>query len=181
MASITRTVTYSRGEHGRTDLDHTITTTYRAWGELLLLVAILAWCVLIFCASREPVLVQQRGVPAAASPDDQLDAQTFAALAVYELATDDDWLQRAAIARTTLNAFPAGGDSRQFRDRRVAAGTFDPIRWQNALDAVEAVTTGDYPLPVACTRATAVVPSTATAVPGPQCVVGGLAFVEQPL
>ena len=170
MAKITRT--WQQQADGRSD---TTTTRYSFWGELILLAVVLGWSVLIFAASRQPDRL------AGDTPTAQLHSRAFAALQVYRAATQDDWLQRAAIAQATLNAFPAGGTASfsPWRDA-TAAGTFDPIRWQNALDAVDAVSSGDYPLPTACTRASSVVSSTAAARSGTQCVVGDLAFVEQP-
>lgn len=110
-----------------------------------------------------------------------------AALAVYDLADHDDWGLRAAIALTALNGFRAAD-----RVPNCAAGVgaaltqeFSPRRWQDALDAVDAVTSGSYSVsPDACTRATAVAslssvvnaetPSAARV----HCVIYDLAFVS---
>jgi len=110
-----------------------------------------------------------------------------AALAVYELADHDDWGLRGTIAATALNGFRAAD-----RVPNCAAGVavaltedFVPHRWQNALDAVDAVASGSYPIPEACARATAVVPlqslgnASAPLSIGAQCVIHGLAFIGQ--
>jgi hypothetical protein len=107
-----------------------------------------------------------------------------AALAVYELADHDDWGLRGTIAATTLNGFLAAD-----RVPNCAAGVavaltadFSARRWQDALDAVDAVVSGSYPVPNACARATAVVPLSAVSVDSPSaarahCVIYDLAFV----
>lgn len=113
-----------------------------------------------------------------------------AALAVYELAADDDWGPRATVANTVLNAFR---DASRVPD--CAAGVtkalsqqFEPARWQLALDAADAVLSGSYQAsPAACVRANAVVPlsiadgkepSTSPVLARAQCVMHELAFVE---
>lgn len=108
-----------------------------------------------------------------------------AALAVYELADHDDWGLRATIAGTALNGFR---EAKRVPD--CAAGvavalteSFSPRRWQNALDAVDAVTSGSYSVPDACARATAVAPlSSVVKADSPtaaraHCVIYDLAFV----
>lgn len=109
-----------------------------------------------------------------------------AALAVYELADHDDWGLRGTIAATALNGFRAVD-----RVPNCAAGVavaltadFDPRRWQDALDAVDAVTSGSYEIsPEACVRATAVIrlstidPRTPPAAQA-RCVLYDLAFIE---
>ncbi|WP_053057036.1 hypothetical protein [Xanthomonas perforans] len=63
----------------------------------------------------------------------------------------------------------------------LTGGDFTPRRWQEALDAVDAVGSGDYALPDSCARANAVMPADAAAFPATahaQCVMYGLAFVE---
>ncbi|MCF5992745.1 hypothetical protein L2230_24935 [Xanthomonas perforans] len=107
-----------------------------------------------------------------------------AALAVYELATVDDWSLRAGIARAALNGFATAGrvpDCAQGVAAALTGGDFTPRRWQEALDAVDAVGSGDYALPDSCARANAVMPADAAAFPATahaQCVMYGLAFIE---
>lgn len=107
-----------------------------------------------------------------------------AALAVYELADHDDWGLRGTIAATALNGFRAAD-----RVPNCAAGVavaltaeFSPRRWQDALDAVDAVASGSYSVPDACARATAVLPLSAVNADSPSsarahCVIYELAFV----
>lgn len=132
----------------------------------------------------------------AAAPADDLsvtDARICATVAAYALATGDQWDQRAVIASTTLNRFAAVGhvpDCGQALSRVVAAGV-DAHLWQASLDAVDAVLSGSYAIPVACARADTVVRSPAHPAVEPiglspvaasaaraQCVIGDLAFVE---
>ncbi|ASK94483.1 hypothetical protein KWH04_15995 [Xanthomonas campestris pv. trichodesmae] len=110
-----------------------------------------------------------------------------AALAVYELATVDDWGLRAGIARAALNGFTTAGrvpDCAEGVATVLTRDDFSARRWQDALDAVDAVDSGDYALPYSCTRANAVIPvdapaSLATTLPvAAQCVMHGLALVE---
>lgn len=108
-----------------------------------------------------------------------------AALSVYELAQENDWGLRATVAQATLNGFTLEG-----RVPDCAAGVgvalttdFEPARWQLALDAVDAVSSGSYAVsPDACARANTVVPLSAEATSPvaarAQCVIYGLAFVE---
>ncbi len=108
-----------------------------------------------------------------------------AALSVYELAQENDWGLRATVAQATLNGFTVEG-----RVPDCAAGVgvalttdFEPARWQLALDAVDAVSSGSYAVsPDACARANTVVPLSAEATSPvaarAQCVIYGLAFVE---
>jgi len=108
-----------------------------------------------------------------------------AALAVYVLADHDDWGLRGTIAATALNGFHVAD-----RVPNCAAGVavaltaeFSPRRWQDALDAVDAVASGSYPVPDACARATAVVPLSAVNADSPSaarahCVIYDLAFVQ---
>jgi len=107
-----------------------------------------------------------------------------AALAVYELSEHDDWGLRATIAFATLNGFRVANSV-----PNCAAGVavpltadFSPRRWQDALDAVDAVASGSYPVPDACARATAVLPLSAVNADSPSaarahCVIYDLAFV----
>ncbi|PWH21751.1 hypothetical protein CDO09_20125 [Xanthomonas perforans] len=104
-----------------------------------------------------------------------------AALAVYELATVDDWGLRAGIARAALNGFATAGrvpDCAQGVAAALTGGDFTPRRWQNALDAVDAVDSGDYALPDSCARANAIFPANVSPSLAVQCVMHGLAFVE---
>ncbi|WWW35621.1 hypothetical protein V8017_00275 [Stenotrophomonas rhizophila] len=108
-----------------------------------------------------------------------------AALSVYDLAQENDWGLRATVAQATLNGFSLEG-----RVPDCAAGVgvalttdFEPDRWQLALDAVDAVSSGSYAVsPDACARANTVVPLSAEATSPvaarAQCVIYGLAFVE---
>ncbi|WP_439444494.1 hypothetical protein ABWU93_11620 [Xanthomonas translucens pv. translucens] len=108
-----------------------------------------------------------------------------AAVVVYRLATADDWGLRTTLAQTALNAFAAAGGAPDCAAPVTAAlgHQFDPRRWQAALDAVDAVRSGDYtPSPAACARANAVVAADdggpAGAAARAQCVIGNLAFVQ---
>lgn len=101
-----------------------------------------------------------------------------AALAVYDLADHDDWGLRATIAFATLNGFRGAGRVPDCSTGVAIALTdgFSARRWQEALDAVDAVTSGSYSVPLACARADAVVPlSKADA--RAHCVIYDLAFV----
>lgn len=114
-----------------------------------------------------------------------------AAEVVYRLARTDDWGLRAAIATATINGYRQAGRVNDCADGVSAALTtdFSPRRWQDALEAVDAVMAGDYIVsPAACARANAVVPvasiearaGTTAGARGQraQCVIYGLAFVE---
>ncbi|MBH1555827.1 hypothetical protein I5U56_06535 [Stenotrophomonas maltophilia] len=113
-----------------------------------------------------------------------------AALAVYELASDDDWGLRATIANAALNAFHDADRVPDCAAGVTAALTqnFEPARWQLALDASDAVLSGSYQVsPAACVQANAVVPlstadgkeSSSYPVLGrAQCVMYDLAFIE---
>lgn len=124
------------------------------------------------------------------------DADTFpvtaprvcAAVAVYTQATADDWSQRAVIARAWFNR-AKGRPAVDCRTAltRVIGNNFSPIRWQQALDAVDAVASGSYPVPLACARVNTVIPPPTVARLGSplfrtgaraQCVIRDLAFVE---
>lgn len=113
-----------------------------------------------------------------------------AALAVYELATADDWALRATVANTSLNAFR---DASRVPDcapgiTKALTQNFQPARWQLALDAADAVLSGSYQVsPAACVRANAVFPlliadgkepSTSAVLTRAQCVMHDLAFIE---
>jgi hypothetical protein len=166
MAKITRS--YTLDSHG----GDSTTIRVSIWQELCFFALILLLG-LISCQNQPGAQV------AAATP---IDARTAAAIAVYTQATADDWLQRAAIAQAFLNANSSGTAPKSLSGwgwetgGAVPTGARDPIRWQNALDAVDAVSSGSYVLPPACLRATAVAKSPAPQWPGAQCVVGDLVF-----
>lgn len=115
------------------------------------------------------------------------DARICAAVAVYALAKSDAYDQRAAVANTVLNRFKqlghvpdCGGPLSDIVGRGL-----DEYRWRSALDAVDAIQSGSYALPLACVRADTVVPPTVPAgsplyraAARTQCVLSGLAFVE---
>lgn len=135
---------------------------------------------LVACAPRaEPAPIDE--------PLIVTDARICATVAVYALATTDGFDQRAAIANATLNRFKALGavpDCGGPLSDVVMRG-IDEIRWRSAQDAVDAVQSGSYPLPLACVRADTVVsPTTRVGAPllrsaaRTQCVLSGLAFVE---
>ena len=113
------------------------------------------------------------------------DTRICAAVAVYTTTTSDAWDMRAAIALASLNSFEAAGYVEDCGAplSAVLAGRFVPLRWQQSLDAVDAVLSGSYLVPDACARATAVVPLPADAVAASpvaaraQCVIHDLAFV----
>ena len=114
------------------------------------------------------------------------DTRTCAAVAVYTTATADDWSQRATIARANLNLFSATGVPDCYPELVTILGDgLDDYRWQAALDAVDAVASESYALPLACERVDSVAPSTDTTGVSPlsgalsarsQCVISGLAF-----
>lgn len=117
------------------------------------------------------------------------DTRTCAAVAVYTTATADDWGQRAVIARANLNLFKTAGVPDCYPELVTILGDgLDDHRWQAALDAVDAVASESYALPLACERVDSVAPSTvptgASPLPGDlsarsQCVISGLVFWEQ--
>ena len=109
-----------------------------------------------------------------------------AALVVYKLADHNDWGLRATIAATALNGYRAAEHVPNCAVGVAVALTqdFSQRRWQDALDAVDAVTSGSYSIsPAACARATAVVrlsaadPNYPPAAQAP-CVIYDLAFIE---
>lgn len=177
MATIKREEAYD--DRGRLA---TTTTRYRAWPELIFITGWVLLLVLLHAAGQQPniqVDVHGAGQPVLSAPEAEpapTSARYFAALAVYHQATADDYLQRAVIAKTALNTFHAGGGAELLRGRADAAGVADPLRWQQALDATDSVIAGDYVLPEACTRATAIASSTDRRWPGSRCVVRDLAF-----
>ena len=117
------------------------------------------------------------------------DTRTCAAVAVYTTATSDDWAQRAVIARANLNLFKTTGVPDCYPELVTILGDgLDDYRWQAALDAVDAVASESYALPLACERVDTVAPSTAVAGFSPlagdpstrsQCVISGLVFWER--
>lgn len=135
------------------------------------------------CAGLDD-LFEARAADAAGVPLSEVpvtEPRLCATVAVYTQATADDWSQRAVIAQAALNA---RADCSAALAGVVGQG-FEPLRWKFALDAVDAVASGSYPVPLACARVNAVVPTTA----GPghplaqagaraQCVIRDLAFVE---
>ncbi|MBB3832517.1 hypothetical protein FHR55_000683 [Xanthomonas arboricola] len=148
---------------------------------LALAAALAAGCAVTGQPTAEPTTATGEGIPEQLS----ITSPRFcAALAVYELATVDDWSLRAGIARAALNGFATAGrvpDCAQGVAAALTGGDFTPRRWQEALDAVDAVGSGDYALPDSCARANAVMPADAAAFPATahaQCVMHGLAFVE---
>ncbi|NIK62624.1 hypothetical protein [Xanthomonas cannabis] len=148
---------------------------------LALAAALAAGCAVTGQPAAEPTTATGEGIPEQLS----ITSPRFcAALAVYELATVDDWSLRAGIARAALNGFATAGrvpDCAEGVAAVLTRDTFSARRWQNALDAVDAVDSGDYALPDSCARANAVMPADATVFPATahaQCVMHGLAFVE---
>lgn len=120
-------------------------------------------------------------------------ARICAAAVVYERAAGDDWALRAVLARTALNSFDAAGAVPDCAADVAAAllHDFSPRRWQDALDAVDAVTSGAYAVPDACARANTIVelspgsasapdspPAASPAVVRTQCVISNFAFAE---
>lgn len=126
--------------------------------------------------------------PTASTSEPVTDPRILAAEVVYTAATADDWGQRAVIARTALNAIESGvsplrhlGNGRERLD-----DGFDPYLWQASLDAVDAVQSGSYAIPDACSRADTVLSDIQRESEPPllradsareQCVLGGLTFV----
>lgn len=112
-----------------------------------------------------------------------------AAVLVYALGQRDDWVYRAVIAQTALNAFNSSSTAPDCGNGAgaVLSGDFSPTRWQQALDVVDAVSSGDYVVvPEACARAVRIVPLDpalqislldAQDAARAQCVVHDLAFV----
>lgn len=116
------------------------------------------------------------------------DTRTCAAVAVYSTSTADDWSQRAVIAQANLNLFQAAGVPDCYPDLvSILGNEFDERRWQAALAAVDAVSSGSYAIPLACERVDSVAPLTSPRELSPspglsarsQCVINGLAFWEQ--
>lgn len=106
------------------------------------------------------------------------EPRVCAAAAVYHLATDNDWGQRAVIANAVLNQYAAGGPDCRPALVDALTNDFSEHRWQLALDAVDAVASGSYSLPPACIRANRVIPLPGAVGPALHCVMGGLAFTE---
>ncbi|MBB2805886.1 hypothetical protein [Xanthomonas arboricola] len=148
---------------------------------LALAAALAAGCAVTGQPAAEPTTATGEDIPEQLS----ITSPRFcAALAVYELAIVDDWSLRVGIARAALNGFATAGRVPDCAEGVAAVLTRDEFsarRWQNALDAVDAVDSGDYALPDSCGRANAVMPADAAAFPATaqaQCVMHGLAFVE---
>lgn len=106
-----------------------------------------------------------------------VSARDCAVNTVYQHA-QDDFGQRALIAATVLNRFPAPGAGIpcQAPDPASVGGTFDAYRLRAARAAVAAVETGDYDLPRACAGVIAFTLPEAS--PRSQCVYAGLAFTQ---
>lgn len=132
----------------------------------------------------------ERGFAAQAAESDSFPVtapRVCAAVAVYTLATADDWSQRAVIARAWLNRtkIRPASDCRPALNAALS-NDFSPIRWQQALDAVDAVASGSYAIPFACARVNTVLPAAVTRARSPlvrpgaraQCIIRDLAFVE---
>ncbi|MBB3806378.1 hypothetical protein FHR51_002530 [Xanthomonas arboricola] len=150
---------------------------------LALAAALAAGCAVTGQPTAEPTTDTGEAIPEQLS----ITSPRFcAALVVYELATADDWSLRAGIARAALNGFATAGrvpDCAQGVAAVLTRDEFSTRRWQNALDAVDAVDSGDYALPDSCARANAIFPADASpalasTAPAAQCVMHGLAFVE---
>lgn len=135
---------------------------------------------LVACAPGEAApltatVVDESGAPAELVLTDQ---RVCAAVAVYGVPAAEGFDQAAVAARAALNRFQQLGDVPDcgtVLTRAVALG-IEPVRWQRALDAVDAVEAGTYDIPLACARAAHVMP--AQVAERGDCVIGGLAFVE---
>lgn len=103
------------------------------------------------------------------------DKRVCAAAAVYS-SLARDWAQRAATAQAALNRFRANGvaDCSGAVAQILTAG-LDSYRWQESLDAVDAVNEGTYALPLACMRADTVLPLGEART---QCVIDDMAFAQ---
>ncbi|WP_313033495.1 hypothetical protein [Stenotrophomonas acidaminiphila] len=139
-------------------------------------------------AVDEPVAVRAPAGLVITSP------RICAALAVYRFADHDDWGLRGTIAMATLNGFrDAGAVPDCAAGVTAVAQTLEDDasqrRWQAALDAVDAVTSGDFSIsPDACARANTIIPLSIVPASPPdaappaaaraQCVIYDLAFVE---
>lgn len=103
-------------------------------------------------------------------------ARDCAIRAVYHF-SDDDYGQRALIASAVLNTSTAPDVGLECGAPLLPSdvgGLPDPYRLQAAIDAVDAVASGSYELPVACDGVTAF--ASPEAAPRSQCVYRGLAF-----
>ncbi|WP_022970706.1 hypothetical protein [Xanthomonas maliensis] len=151
---------------------------------LSLAAALAAGCAVTGQPAAEPITATGEDIPEQLS----ITSPRFcAALAVYELATVDDWGLRAGIARAALNGFATAGrvpDCAEGVATVLTRDEFSARRWQDAIDAVDAVDSGDYALPDTCARANAVIPVDApssltnTLPVAAQCVMHSLALVE---
>ena len=161
----------------------------KAWG--MLFIAVAGFSALWFGSAPDAA---EQDTAAETAYHLQVDEpRVCAAVAAYVLATGDHWDQRAIIARTALNRFEQQGhvpDCGQALAKILGEG-IDRHLWQASLDAVDAVQSGSYAIPVACARANHVegppalhavylIGSTPSAdsEARAQCVIGGLAFVE---
>lgn len=153
---------------------------------LVSLLLALAGCAATSAPAPAPATPTRTIGDVTAPADLSIDNPRFcAAAAVYELADHDDWGLRATIAFATLNGFRAANSVPDCSARVAIALThdFSQRRWQDALDAVDAVASGSYSVPDACARATTVAPVSAVdadSLPAAraQCVIYDLAFLE---
>ncbi len=141
---------------------------------------------LLSCAPAMPAASSAREYPEVRHP------RICAAVVVYALGRRDDWVYRAVIAQTAINAFNSSSTAPDCGNGAgaVLSGDFSPARWQQALDVVDAVASGDYVVaPEACARAVRIVPLDpalqislldAQDAARAQCVVHDLAFVGAP-
>ncbi|MGH8052523.1 MAG: hypothetical protein ACREP4_01135 [Stenotrophomonas sp.] len=143
-------------------------------------------------AATSAELASLDDTPAARVPADLIitNPRVCAAVEVYQLAQVNDWGLRTTVASTALNSFRNAGSvpDCSARLKALMARDFSWSRWQESLDAVDAVSSGSYSIsPDACARANTIVPLTivpdsppdATSVAAlAQCVIYDLAFVE---
>ncbi|PJK00811.1 hypothetical protein CO641_02245 [Lysobacteraceae bacterium NML91-0213] len=141
---------------------------------ILGLYALIATAIVVRGTGHDPAPVVDPGIPTVTQP------RVCAAVAVYSQATIYDWSQHAVIARAALNLYQGETGPDCSPDlAKILRGGLDTLRWQRALDAVDAVDSGSYDVPLACARVNRVVHVPHDAVgPGPQCVIAGLAFAE---
>lgn len=135
---------------------------------------------IVACAPGEAATVTATVVDDMGAPAELVitDRRTCAAVAVYAVSDAEGFDQAAVAARAAFNRFDEIGtvpDCGVTLTRAVALG-IDTVRWQRALDAVDAVSADTYDIPLACARAAHVMP-VELAERG-DCVINGLAFVE---
>ena len=134
---------------------------------------------LLICVAFAALQAPTAAAPATLAPPlATAPARECAARAVFYTATEDDWGQRALIAYTVLNRAPSpdAGIPCGFPSPPPAGvGDFsDAYFWLSAVDAVDAIASGSYDVPPACTGATEILPFSDS--PRSQCVIGSLAF-----